>query len=112
MWWRNGNLQYLNIPSQNKRGSRTPFSVLMPSHSTEREHLLDGFRSSPIWRRFVSYANRPVVESRSTGTKWRRPPTLFRIQTSKTLRPHRPYPRFRHGRRRISAPSVSFTVLL
>jgi hypothetical protein len=49
------------------------------------EHLLDGFRSSPIWRRFVSYANRPVAESRSTGTKWRRPPTLFRIQTSKTI---------------------------
>jgi hypothetical protein len=77
------------------------FSALMLSHSMEKEHLLDGFRSSPIWRRFVSYANRPVAETRS---KWRRPPTLFHTQTSK---PHRSCRRFRHGHRRTSAPSVS-----
>jgi len=82
-----GILRYLNTPFWNKRGLRTLFSALMLSHSMKNEHLLDGFRSSPMWRRFVSYANRPVAESRSTGTKWRRPPTLFRIQTSKTLRP-------------------------
>jgi hypothetical protein len=63
---------------------RGRFSALMLSHSMEKEHLLDEFRSSPIWWRFVRYANRPVAENRSTETKWR-PLTLFRIQTSKAI---------------------------
>jgi hypothetical protein len=79
--------------------------------STKKGLLLDGSRWSSIWRRSVSYASRPVMESRSSGIKRKRPlTTLFRSHMSKILSlcsPHRPHHRCHLGCRRTSAPSVS-----
>ena len=83
---RNGILQHRNTPLLNEHGPLTLFSALMPSHSREKWLLLDKFKLSLIWQRFVSYASRAVAESRSTGTRWRRLWTpLSRTPTSKTL---------------------------
>jgi hypothetical protein len=51
------------------------FLALMPSQSTGKALLLDEFRLSAIWQRFVSCVSRLVAESHSTGTK-RRPPMM------------------------------------
>jgi hypothetical protein len=58
--------------------------------STKKGLLLDGSRWSSIWRRSVSHASRPVMESRSSGIKRKRPlTTLFRshVEDTKPMQP-------------------------